>query len=121
MNLFDLDTPALIVDLDRLERNIARMAKIARDGEKTLRPHTKTHKTPEIAQMQIAAGASGLTVAKLGEAEVYADHGFDDIFIANEIVGAPKVDRLVRLSRRISLIVGVDSLENAIPIAEAAE
>ncbi len=120
MNLFDLDTPALVVDLDLLERNIARMAEIARDGGKSLRPHTKTHKTPEIAQLQVDSGASGLTVAKLGEAEVYAERGFTDIFIANEIVGAPKIERLVALAERCRVIVGVDSKEVARPISEAA-
>jgi len=120
MNLFDLDTPALIVDLNRLERNIANMAKIARDGGKSLRPHTKTHKTPEIARMQLESGASGLTVAKLGEAEVYAERGFTDIFIANEIVGAPKVERLIALAERCRTVVGIDSMEVALPISEAA-
>src|SRR5437016_1982230 len=92
--IYDLDTPTLLVDLDRLERNIREMAGIVASGGKTLRPHTKTHKTPEIARMQIQAGAKGLTVAKLGEAEVLANAGFEDLFIANEIVGPPKVARL---------------------------
>src|SRR5207244_12966590 len=73
VNFYDLDTPALLVDLDRAERNISGMAEVARSGGKALRPHTKTHKTPEIASLQLRAGASGLTVAKLGEAEAFAD------------------------------------------------
>src|SRR5579872_5109608 len=121
MNLYDLDTPALIVDLDRLERNIARMAAIAAGGGKALRPHTKTHKTPEIARMQVAAGARGLTVAKLGEAEVMADAGFDDIFMANQLVGAPKIERLIALSRRARVTVGVDSPHAVTPLAEAGK
>ncbi len=123
MNLYDLDTPALIVDLDRLETNIERMARVTRDGGKALRPHTKTHKTPEIARMQLAAGAHGITVAKLGEAEVMAGAGFseiDDIFVANQIVGAVKIERLIALSRRARIIVGADSPEAVVPIAEAA-
>lgn len=120
MKFYDLDTPALLVDLDRLERNIVRMAETARKGAKSLRPHTKTHKTPEIARMQVAFGASGLTVAKLGEAEVFADAGFDDIFIANEIVGDRKIERLLKLHGRMRVTVGVDGLDAARPIAEAA-
>src|SRR5262249_31315236 len=107
MNLFDLDTPCLLVDLDVLERNIARMSAIATAGQKALRPHTKTHKTPEIAAMQISSGARGLTVAKLGEAEVLVDRGFDDIFVGNQIVGAQKLDRLIALCRRARITVGV--------------
>jgi D-serine deaminase-like pyridoxal phosphate-dependent protein len=120
MNLNDLDTPALVVDLDRLEANIARMAAVARQGDKALRPHTKTHKTPEIARMQVSAGARGITVAKLGEAEVMADHGFDDIFIANQIVGPIKLQRLTDLAKRARIIVGVDDVGVTQSMAEAA-
>ncbi len=121
MNLYDLDTPSLIVDLDRLERNVQEMARIVTGNGKKLRPHTKTHKTIEIARMQLANGATGLTVAKLGEAEVYANAGFDDIFIANQIVGAIKVERLINLVRRIKIRAATDSVEATAPIAEAAE
>src|SRR5262245_13262687 len=76
LTIYDLDTPALLVDLDRLERNIADMAQTAKTGGKALWPHTKTHKTPEIARMQVQAGAGGLTVAKLGEAETLAAAGY---------------------------------------------
>jgi D-serine deaminase-like pyridoxal phosphate-dependent protein len=120
MNLYDLDTPALIVDLDRLTDNIARMAAVAHQGRKALRPHTKTHKTPEIARMQLAAGATGITVAKLGEGEVMADAGFDDIFVANQIVGPIKLDRLTALSRRARITVGVDDAGAARAISAAA-
>lgn len=119
-NIYDLDTPALLVDLDRLEANIERMATVARQGGKSLRPHIKTHKTPEIARMQRAAGAQGLTVAKLGEAEVMADAGFEDIFMANQVVGPIKVERLLALLRRCRLTVGIDSIEAARPLSEAA-
>ncbi|HZT43510.1 MAG TPA: alanine racemase [Chthonomonadaceae bacterium] len=119
-NIYDLDTPALLVDLDRLERNIAEMAQIVQGGGKALRPHTKTHKTPEIARMQANAGAQGLTVAKLGEAEVMADAGFDDLFVANQIVGEAKIARLLALLRRAQVRIGVDSSEVAGPIGNAA-
>jgi len=118
--IYDLDTPALLVDLDRLERNINAMAQTVTNGGKALRPHTKTHKTPEVARMQVRAGAKGLTVAKLGEAEVLADAGFDDLFIANEIVGAVKVTRLLALTERAQVRIGVDSWEAAEPVANAA-
>ena len=120
MNIYDLDTPTLLVDLDVLERNIANMADLARAGGKHLRPHTKTHKTPEIARMQLAAGARGLTVAKLGEAEVFADSGLDDLFVANQIVGPIKIERLIKLAERVKVTVGCDSIEVAAPIAAAA-
>jgi D-serine deaminase-like pyridoxal phosphate-dependent protein len=121
MHLYDLDTPALIVDLDRLERNIARMAQIAREGGKQLRPHIKTHKTPEIARMQVEAGADGLTVAKLGEAEEMAKAGFDNIFIANQIIGEGKVRRLLSLLRTCRVMTGVDSIEGAEELSKLAE
>lgn len=121
VNIYDLDTPTLLVDLDRLERNIARMAQLAHTGGKALRPHTKTHKTPEVARMQVAAGARGLTVAKLGEAEVLADAGFDDLFIANELVGSLKVERLLALLERAQIRVAVDSKEVVQPISAAAK
>lgn len=120
VKLYDLDTPALLVDVDVLEKNLTEMASKVIGGGKRLRPHTKTHKTREIAQMQIASGATGLTVAKLGEAEVYADAGLNDLFIANQIVGSQKVARLIALAKRAQVRVGVDSVECANPISEAA-
>jgi D-serine deaminase-like pyridoxal phosphate-dependent protein len=119
--IYDLDTPTLLVDLDRLERNIRNMAAHARNGGKALRPHTKTHKTPEIARMQIAEGARGLTVAKVGEAETYAVAGLDDFFIAHDVVGAQKVARLLALMENNCVRVGTDSREAAEPIGTAAQ
>ena len=115
-----LETPSLIVDLDRLEANIARWAAFARQAGVRLRPHGKTHKCVEIAQRQLAAGAVGLTLAKIGEAEVMAQSGFSDIFLAYEVIGGPKLPRLVELARRIRIRVGVDSLAGAEPLARAA-
>ena len=81
-SLDDLATPFLYVDLDRMNSNINAMAAAARGLGVRLRPHAKTHKVPEIARLQIAAGASGITVAKVSEAEVFADGGIDDVFVA---------------------------------------
>src|SRR6266481_4948065 len=107
-----LDTPALLVDLDVMEGNIARIIATCRAHGVAWRPHTKAHKTPEIAQMQLAAGAIGVTCAKLGEAEVMAAAGIRDILVANQIVGSIKIGRLVELADRADAIVCVDSIEN---------
>lgn len=110
MDALDLDTPALYVDLDVLERNIRRMQGECRAWGVALRPHVKTHKVPEIARMQLAAGAVGITVAKVGEAEVLPG---DDVLIAYPLT-PPKAARareLVRRGRRVS--VAVDSVEAA--------
>jgi D-serine deaminase-like pyridoxal phosphate-dependent protein len=120
-SLYDLDTPALVVDLDRMERNIERIAVGAKASGKSVRPHAKTHKCPQIGKMQIAAGAVGLTVAKVGEAEVMADSGITNLFIANQIVGAPRLKRLVALVSQAEIIVGADSVEGVRPISEAAQ
>jgi D-serine deaminase-like pyridoxal phosphate-dependent protein len=111
--LDDLATPFLYVDLDRMNRNIDRMATAARDLGVRLRPHAKTHKVPEIARLQIAAGATGVTVAKVSEAEVFADAGIDDLFVAYQIVSPQQLERLVRLARRARLRCAVDSRAGA--------
>jgi len=105
----DLDTPALYVDLDALERNIARMQERCRTWGVALRPHVKTHKIPEIAQLQLAAGAIGITVAKVGEAEVLPG---DDVLIAYPLVKA-KLPRLRELATTRRVKVAVDSVEVA--------
>ena len=111
--LEDLPTPAVLIDLDILACNIANMQERARAAGVKLRPHAKTHKSPEVGRMQIAAGASGLTLAKTSEAEVFAAHGFDDIFLGYPIFGADKARRLLALADRVRLAVGVDSVEGA--------
>jgi len=113
MEATELDTPALVIDLDRVERNIDEMAQRSRDAGVRLRPHTKTHKMPEIAAMQMAAGAAGITVAKLGEAEVMVDAGFDDVLVAYPILGSEKISRLRSLRERARVIVSLDSVEVA--------
>ena len=105
-----LDTPAVVVDLDRMDARIASMTALMRERGIALRPHAKTHKSIEVARRQIEAGAVGLTVATIGEAEVFADAGFTDLFIAYPLLAAgPKVDRLRRLAARCRLSVGADS------------
>src|SRR5262249_19571909 len=94
------------------------MAQAAREAGVRLRPHAKTHKVPEVGRMQIAAGAVGLTLAKPGEAEVFADAGFEGIFLAYPVVGADKARRLLALSDRLRLRVGADSVEGARTLAE---
>jgi D-serine deaminase-like pyridoxal phosphate-dependent protein len=120
MKKVDLDTPALLVDWDRLQANITRMQKTADDAGVKLRPHTKTHKTPAIAHLQLRAGASGITVAKLGEAEVMAAAGVDDILIAYPLQGAQKMARLLNLAERIRVRTSLDSMKVASDISEAA-
>ena len=109
----ELDTPALYIDLDRMDENIRRAASLADSAGFELRPHVKTHKTPPIAHLQVAAGAVGVTAAKLGEAEVMAEAGIRDIFIAHLIVGEPKLRRLRALARSCRMAVGVDLPEHA--------
>src|SRR5262249_1354593 len=114
----DLETPAVLIDLDILEADIARPAARAREAGVKLRPHAKTHKLPEVGRLQLAAGASGLSLAKTGEAQVFADAGFTDIFVAYPIVGADKAKRLLALSDRVNLSVGADSVEGARTLAD---
>ena len=109
MKLEDLDTPAMLVDLDKMERNIASWQTEISSHNVKLRPHVKTHKVPEIAKLQLQAGASGITVAKVAEAEVFAAQGINDIFIAYPIIGAAKWQRVANLARDRQIIVGLDS------------
>jgi len=118
MQIDDLETPAVVVDLGILDRNIAGMAQAARRSGVALRPHAKTHKCVEIGRMQLAAGARGLSVAKTGEAEVFAAAGFDDLFIAYPVVGEDKGRRLLALVDRVRIAVGVDSAEGALTLAQ---
>ena len=120
MRVDEIDTPALLVDLDHLEHNIQRLASHFAEAGKHLRPHTKSHKTPAIAHMQLQAGAIGVTCAKVGEAEVMADAGIDDILIANEVVGKRKVERLMVLARRCNIMAAVDAADNLADLDAAA-
>jgi len=120
VQLTELDTPALLIDLDRVERNIDRVATYAAEKGLRLRPHTKTHKSPEIGRMQLAAGAIGLTVAKVSEAEVMLESGVEDLLIAYPVIGRSKIERLARVAQKTSLSVALDSLPAAEAVGDAA-
>jgi len=118
--LDDLATPFLYVDLDRMSSNSDTMAAAARDLNVHLRPPARPHKVPEIARLQIAAGATGITLAKVSEAEVFADAGIDDLFVAYRIVAPAQLERLVRLARTVQLRCSVDSRRGAEVLSRAA-
>jgi D-serine deaminase-like pyridoxal phosphate-dependent protein len=120
MTIDELDTPALLLDLDAVERNLDRMAAAVGAAHVKLRPHAKTHKTATLARMQLARGAIGVCCAKLGEAEALAAGGIDDILLTSELAGAPKVERAIALAQKIGLTVVVDSTAVAKPLARAA-
>jgi D-serine deaminase-like pyridoxal phosphate-dependent protein len=113
MTIHDLDTPAMVIDLDRVDHNIARVAEYARSHGLNLRPHTKTHKIPALGRLQLARGAAGLTVAKPTEAEVMAESGVRDLLVAYPVLGRAKVERLKRLLARTRVTVALDSIEAA--------
>lgn len=116
-----LQTPALVIDLDILERNIARMADHAKRHNIALRPHAKTHKSAEIAKRQMAAGALGICCAKLGEAEALADSGVDSILITSPVVAEGGIARLMMLNARMKeLMVNCDNVEIAMRLNAAA-
>ncbi|MFN8503240.1 alanine racemase [Kouleothrix sp.] len=108
MHIDQLETPVAVVDLDRLEANIARLQAYLSQHGIANRPHIKTHKIPEIAHMQLAAGAVGITCQKIGEAEIMAQAGIRDIFLPYNIVGEAKLERLMRLAHRARLSVTAD-------------
>ncbi|MCR3956166.1 MAG: D-TA family PLP-dependent enzyme [Gudongella sp.] len=113
MKINDLDTPSLLIRQDILLQNIVQMQKYADESNVSLRPHTKTHKSSYLALLQADQGAAGITVAKVGEAEVMAKAGLKDIFIANEIVGERKLERIKALQKRTNISFGLDSLAQA--------
>ena len=119
MLISELETPAVIVDLDVMERNLSRMAAYCRQHQLLLRPHTKSHKIPELAKLQVASGATGITVAKLGEAEVMLNAGITDILIAYPIVGDDKTSHLAKLAEQARISVALDSEEAARGISGA--
>jgi D-serine deaminase-like pyridoxal phosphate-dependent protein len=109
MRLADLETPVLTADLDAIERNISRMQAYCDEHGVELRPHIKTHKLPELARRQLEAGAVGITCQKLGEAEVMADAGVEDILLSFPLVGSAKAERLAALAVRVKMTVVGDS------------
>lgn len=121
MNYKELDTPALIIDQDTMMDNLRFMQEYADRCNVALRPHTKTHKMPRLARIQESLGAKGITVAKVGEAEVMAAAGLSDIFIANEIVGEAKLARIRKLGETVQISFGLDSIPQAKLIEQAFE
>jgi len=116
-----IDTPALVLDLDKLDANLEKMSDYFSGVDAELRPHIKTHKCPILAQKQVAAGAIGVTCAKVGEAEVMAKAGIFDILIANQVVSPGKIMRLLDLLNISDVKVAVESLENIAALNAAAE
>ncbi|MEN6603918.1 MAG: alanine racemase [Bryobacteraceae bacterium] len=120
MRIQDLDTPALIIDLDIMERNLRRAADYARAHGLRLRPHTKTHKIPAIGRKQLDLGAAGLSVAKVSEAEVMLNASPEDLLFAYPVVGSAKMPRLVEVARRTRVTVALDSIKVARALSDAA-
>jgi D-serine deaminase-like pyridoxal phosphate-dependent protein len=118
--LGQVDTPALLVDLDAFERNLGKMADFVRGTGVRLRPHAKTHKSPVIAAKQVALGAVGVCCQKVSEAEVMVEGGVNDVLVSNEVAGAAKLARLARLARRARVGVCVDNAENVAELEAAA-
>jgi D-serine deaminase-like pyridoxal phosphate-dependent protein len=117
----DLPTPALMLDLDAFESNVAKMAKHCKDHDRALRPHGKTHKCPEIAKALIRAGAVGACAAKISEAEVFAANGVGGLLVTTAVIGKQKIERAVRLSsQRHDTIFCVDNAQNVRDLNDAA-
>src|SRR6476661_699919 len=108
MHVSEIDTPALVVDLDIMERNLRRVAEYTREHGLRLRPHTKTHKSPRIGRRQLESGAAGLTVAKVSEAEVMINAEPPDLLVAYPIIGRSKLERLMAIARRTRVTVALD-------------
>ncbi|WP_295582909.1 alanine racemase [uncultured Oscillibacter sp.] len=117
--MMTLETPYIVIDMDKVHNNLRRMAEHCAANRCRLRPHTKTHKIPELAKLQLEYGAAGITVAKLSEAEVMAEHGIDDIFMAYPLVGEGRIRRAIALARKIRLICAADCYETAEAISRA--
>lgn len=120
MTIWDLDTPSLVIDLDRMEANLDRVAAYAREHGLRLRPHTKTHKSPVVAKLQLERGAAGLTVAKVGEAEVLADAGAPTLLVAYPVWGDAKWARLIEVAKAVPVSVALDSEEAAAGLSRHA-
>jgi D-serine deaminase-like pyridoxal phosphate-dependent protein len=120
MLIDDLETPVPVIDLDRMERNLAKMQAYCGQHRLLLRPHIKTHKIPAFAHRQLALGACGITCQKLGEAEVMADAGIEDILISYPLIGPAKTLRLAALARRARMRIAVDSAMAVDTVADAA-
>ena len=120
MAFADVDTPALVVDLDAFERNLKRMADFVAGAGVKLRAHAKTHKSPIIAAKQMELGAVGVCCQKVSEAEILVEGGIGDVLVSNQVAGAAKLDRLAALARRAKIAVCVDDPGNVAEIEAAA-
>jgi len=120
MHVSEIDTPALVVDLDIMERNLRRVADYTREHGLRLRPHTKTHKSPRIGRRQLENGAAGLTVAKVSEAEVMVGAEPPDLLVAYPIIGRSKLERLMAVARKTRVTVALDSTFAARQLSDAA-
>lgn len=121
MALEEVDTPALLIDLDAFERNLRRLADAVEGTPVRLRPHAKTHKCPTIALKQMALGAVGVCCQKVGEAEAMVNGGVPNVLVSNEIVGASKVARLAALARHAEVMVCADDPLHVEQLSEAAQ
>ena len=119
MKIADIETPALVVDLDVMDRNLRRMSDYVRSHSLNLRPHTKTHKIPALARKQLDYGAAGLTVAKVGEAEVMAAADPPNMLVEYPVVGRGKIERLAQVASHTPVTIAVDSIEAARQLSSA--
>ncbi|MEM6499759.1 MAG: DSD1 family PLP-dependent enzyme [Pseudomonadota bacterium] len=120
MSFDEIDTPALLIDLDAFEANLATLAAAAKESGVRLRPHAKTHKSPIIARKQMALGAVGQCCQKVSEAEILVEAGIEDVLVTNEVWGRRKLDRLAGLARHAKVGVCVDHAQNLADISAAA-
>jgi D-serine deaminase-like pyridoxal phosphate-dependent protein len=120
MLISELDTPALVIDLDIMERNLRRVADYTKAHGLRLRPHTKTHKVPAVGRRQLDSGAAGLTVAKVGEAEVMLGANPPELLVAYPIIGRSKLSRLMEVAKKTQLTVALDSVAVARQLSDAA-
>ncbi len=120
MHVSSLDTPALLIDLDRVEANLDRAASYAAEHGLRIRPHTKTHKSPLVARMQLDRGAAGLTVAKVGEAEIMAIEAVPNLLVAYPLWGDTKWERLVEVAKNLPVTVALDSAQVAVGLSRHA-
>ncbi len=120
MTLHEIDTPALLLDLDAMGRNLAKMAAFFGNGPTKLRPHYKNHKCPALASRQIAAGAIGMTCATLSEAEALVSNGITSLLLSGEVAGDRKIQRFIELARQADVIAAVDDARVAEAVAAAA-
>ena len=121
MTVSEIDTPALVIELDKFESNLKIMADYCAQQKINLRPHAKTHKSLEVAALQIDRGAVGICCQKVSEAEIFVAGGIQDVFITNELVGSKKISRLVNLAKQARISVCVDNAQNIRSLSAAAQ